>query len=111
MNCSVLAPYQFHASEANGVAPAGAAGPNNVRADQAGDKPGLTDEVFDERFPAVGIQADGLDVHALDETARAAPCCLGDDDPATFQNFADDFGAKAALDCEKRHARWSETMY
>lgn len=87
MNCSVHAPYQLHANEANGHAPAEAADPDNVRADQAGAKPGRADGVFDERFLAGGIRADGLDGHALDEAERAVLLHPEYDDPAAFQDF------------------------
>jgi hypothetical protein len=105
VNCSVHGLEQFRADEANGVALAGAAGPDDVCTDQVRDEPGPADEVLDERLLACAIQADGLDGHALDEIASAALLRLGNASKTAATIIADDSAANAVLDCEKRHAQ------
>ncbi len=81
---------------------------DDVRVDQVGDELGLADEILDEHLLAREIGTNDLDGHALDEVARAVLLGFIDDAHAALKNFADDFVAKFALDCEQRHRRMVE---
>ena len=80
-------------------------GLDDVRVNQIGDKLGLADEILDKHLLARVMGADDLDGDALGEITSAVLLGFIDDSHAALKDFADDFVAKIALDCEQCHGR------